>query len=725
MGGLAPETLKRSASWGFTPETVARFRIDDGNRNRFISERDYAFLYPLNGKYGKWVRDRVTAQRIFHSADECFEVVHYHLLRRDEGIAVIPLSEQAKRLPATVEGIAELIVALGPLTLTGARWSTDETTTLSSSGKGFEVGDDCYSASGLARYLVELVKDEPYVLFESAEETCDLAALAANGTATVRLLVVNENGISPKVTESAVVVRDEFGFFELNVDVGTGCFVQARALCGDTIKDFSKHPGTGAQFSGVVPQWVALRQEVEQLLLLAPQLRFIELEVLPDDDGSFRVVSMSDAPKHSTALAFDRETVRFLEEQVAVKKASALPLSTRSRKWFVNLGRTIRRQWGRLIFPSGLVPYQSVRWIGDVSRDLVARNGVPLRQKFWAYRNGFLSYRIPQYGLTPQNREQYISDFEYRWLRHINRDYRHWLEDKISLKHIAAEFSDLLPAYYFHTHAHSDGVQVTALMDCEDEGNLTLENVLELVTRVGTVALKPDEGSHGDGFYRLDLVRGEYRLNGTAVSEADVLDVLSNPENDYLVTEFIEMHPDIARIYPKSVNTVRMIVFREGGGEPQIGNSYLRIGSEQSGYVDNTAQGGMFAEIDVATGRFGNGQALKNGKVVSCPIHPDTGEVIYGQLPDWENVKESVLRVAESMPQLEYLGFDVAITPGGCTIPEVNRFPDYPRIERLTPATTRYLLGKLEAKKREHGYDCHRPRSLVGLPRRDGGRENE
>ena len=73
--------------------------------------------------------------------------------------------------------------------------------------------------------------------------------------------------------------------------------------------------------------------------------------------------------------------------------------------------------------------------------------------------------------------------------------------------------------------------------------------------------------------------------------------------------------------------------------------------------------------------------------------------------------------MAAAVPQLEYMGFDVAITQEGLKLLEVNRYPDYPRISRLTKDTIGYLLGRIEAKKRfmkvDEGW------SLVKLPRRD------
>ena len=67
---------------------------------------------------------------------------------------------------------------------------------------------------------------------------------------------------------------------------------------------------------------------------------------------------------------------------------------------------------------------------------------------------------------------------------------------------------------------------------------------------------------------------------------------------------------------------------------------------------------------------------------------------------------------------MEYFGFDVAVTEDGIKLPEINRFPDYPKIEKLSPETMKYLLKKLDEKKHRCGYDRKPCRKLVHLPKR-------
>ena len=197
----------------------------------------------------------------------------------------------------------------------------------------------------------------------------------------------------------------------------------------------------------------------------------------------------------------------------------------------------IRAKFARAFYPKGLVPYQSTRWISNVWTDFWTNKEATLREKLWAYKHGFLSYRIPQYGITEENLGEYISDFEYKWLRHINPKYRKWMEDKITVKYVCADYND-------YTN--------------------TFDEIFRLVEEKGVLALKPDEGSHGDGFYKFTYEDGKYQLNYQDVTKQQVLDILEDINNQYLVTEYINMCDELKAVYDGAVNTVRMIVFKDG-----------------------------------------------------------------------------------------------------------------------------------------------------------------
>ena len=256
------------------------------------------------------------------------------------------------------------------------------------------------------------------------------------------------------------------------------------------------------------------------------------------------------------------------------------------------------------------------------------------------------------------------------------------------------------------------------MMDLPRGYTNTYSDIFRLVQEKGSLALKPDEGSHGNGFFRFSYENGKYYLNYNEATEQDVLDILQDVKNQYIITEYIDMHEELKRIYPGAVNTIRMIVFKKDGKTPVIGNAYMRFGSKRTGAVDNMGAGGMYARIDVETGRFYDSKIIEANEIKPCLYHPDTNVKIDGYLPNWEKVKADVLAVARSIPQLEYFGFDLALTPDGLKFPEINRFPDYPAIEKYTPQTIDYLLYKLEKKKEAFGYIKHRGHSVFKLPKR-------
>ena len=170
---------------------------------------------------------------------------------------------------------------------------------------------------------------------------------------------------------------------------------------------------------------------------------------------------------------------------------------------------------------------------------------------------------------------------------------------------------------------------------------------------------------------------------------------------DYIIVEYVEMHPEIKRLNPMSLNTIRVMLINEDGNNPFIASSFMRIGTKQSGIVDNTAQGGMFCKVDVQTGRFFDGEKVNNHVITPSPIHPDTGELVEGTIPHWELVREKLIQIANYMPQLEWMGFDIAITQDGFNIIEINSHQGLHRYHTYPQDVKDYFERKLKKKNKK------------------------
>ena len=141
----------------------------------------------------------------------------------------------------------------------------------------------------------------------------------------------------------------------------------------------------------------------------------------------------------------------------------------------------------------------------------------------------------------------------------------------------------------------------------------------------------------------------------------------------FLVEQLVIQHEDYARIYPLSVNTLRLVTMTKPGGQPAIVFSCIRLGNNGR-RVDNLNSGGMAALVDLEKGCISTPGADKDGKLYS--EHPTTGVTLKGAPLAYTReaaqlVKEAALRISE----LGYVGWDVAVTPDGPILIEANHFP--------------------------------------------------
>ena len=141
-----------------------------------------------------------------------------------------------------------------------------------------------------------------------------------------------------------------------------------------------------------------------------------------------------------------------------------------------------------------------------------------------------------------------------------------------------------------------------------------------------------------------------------------------------LVEEVVVQHPEIAAIYPNAVNTIRMATILTGD-KATVVYAFIRIGNKGH-VVDNLNSGGMAAPLDVKTGKIKYPAADKDGIVYDR--HPQTDTPITGAvIPFWKEAVALCEECAKVIPQVRYVGWDIAITEKGPVVIEGNQFPGH------------------------------------------------
>lgn len=137
--------------------------------------------------------------------------------------------------------------------------------------------------------------------------------------------------------------------------------------------------------------------------------------------------------------------------------------------------------------------------------------------------------------------------------------------------------------------------------------------------------------------------------------------------DEVLLEEVIVQHPDLAAVCPGTVNTTRITAFHDGS-DVHILAIAQKFG--RGAVSDQMSFGGFYTMLDDAGRALGSGYD-SHGHVHER--HPDTGFPIASfQLPLMDEVRAFIDAVARVVPQVQYVGWDVVVTPDGPVLVEGN-----------------------------------------------------
>ena len=263
------------------------------------------------------------------------------------------------------------------------------------------------------------------------------------------------------------------------------------------------------------------------------------------------------------------------------------------------------------------------------------------------YNAGYMDYKIAEmYRLNDAQRRTVITrGISNGIVRRMNdKAYWHFFDDKTQFNTTFAKW------------VGRDWIK------CDE--TLTAEKLAAFLSGKAQFIFKPLEGSSGQGIVK-------YTKNDWQDVKAfrDML-VKAGPA---ILEEIVIQHPDMARLCPTSVNTVRIATML-GDKQEGIVYAFLRIGNGK--VMDNVDCGGMAARVDLATGKLLTVGADKQGNTFDK--HPITGTPIVGfQVPFFEEAKAMCLEAMRVVPQVRFVAWDVAITPEGPRFIEGNSFPSH------------------------------------------------
>lgn len=670
---------------GYNKKSILKYGLSGDYTSQYITDRDYLYLAPYNNAFTKWIDDMLTAQMVLKDSGAHFRKVHFSVFKRNHATHIVKAGSEVEY---SVNDILDVLREEKKLELRPSYWeSSGKRYVLSMKDESIYVNGNCFSEKKIQELFNSITKN--YVVANCVDTSYKLSENSF-GERYIKFWFANDVGDAP------VILSAEMYYYYPNIVTGKKNKMTA-------LIDLEKGCFTMEGIERSIENWDEIKAHLLKMSASIPQISYFTVNIAITEENLFTFLHFSGAP-YLPELAFNDELNDYLVARA--KKKAASQKGKLLKIIFEKIKAKLSDKVVEKILRKGIRPYMGKLWLSAVWSDFLHTKDVSLKKKIWAYKRGFVSYHTYQYGLTEENYSNYLSDFDYYWLNRINGSYQGWLNDKTTYRYVMEPFRECLPKYYFSCYRYNNGdptMHFKPMWDCPKEISACFDGFIELLKREGKLAVKPSAGTHGDGFYCMSCENGVLYVNGEASSEQEIRKLMNERKSFYVVTEYLEMHEFLKAIYPKSVNTIRVMVINRDGHNPEIMQTYMRIGSSTTGFTDNVGYGGICVMVDKETGEISEPQTISKHIYYACPNHPDTGTPIEGYLPNWEILRETVLGMARRVPEIEYMGFDVTITPTGVQVLEINIHQDLHKANTFTPEINNFFREKIAIKKAVYG----------------------
>lgn len=193
------------------------------------------------------------------------------------------------------------------------------------------------------------------------------------------------------------------------------------------------------------------------------------------------------------------------------------------------------------------------------------------------------------------------------------------------------------------------------------------KEVCDFVNQCHDVILKPKSSDCGKGVLKIS--------NGNSLERLRL--IFENREKEgYLAEEVALNCKELDSLYPYSLNTVRITYVLRDNGQPLIFNVMLRCGTSEDSVADNWGAGGILMNVDILTGIVKQPGLDEKGNAYL--YHPTTKTKIVGfEIPHYQEMIDFSKTVARHNRNIVYGGLDIAITPNGFKLIEINFPPAY------------------------------------------------
>ena len=278
--------------------------------------------------------------------------------------------------------------------------------------------------------------------------------------------------------------------------------------------------------------------------------------------------------------------------------------------------------------------------------------------RFGASPNNYRDFGFAS--LSGAQRKTYVTNrLSRKMIKRFNDpEYIHLFEDK-------TKFAELFTEYFGRKWASSE--------------NLTRETLESFIHAVGGKFIyKPAGNAQGMGIRVYENVNPDKAWDEIRTQPKAILE------------EWIPQHELMSKVYSEAINCLRIITVYKDGQTTFLTGGVTRGNGMK---IANASACGIVSPVNFKNGILEKPAADFYGHVYTH--HPLTNYPLVGfKVPFWQETIDMLRKAAGVVPQVGYVGWDVAITPSGPVIIEGNTTPGYKYYQ--IPAHMKNKIGNRE-----------------------------
>ncbi len=270
------------------------------------------------------------------------------------------------------------------------------------------------------------------------------------------------------------------------------------------------------------------------------------------------------------------------------------------------------------------------------------------------------------YTLSKYEKKRWFTCKRAVWLQNKvnNPEYIHLLENKVEALNL---FKDLVSRNWLYAPQAS------------------IEEFIDFTMKTPVFIAKPVDGSCGKGIEKYSII---------GISDDERIKLFGRlAANKMLLEECLKAHDDIY-LGTKALSTFRIYTMIDGKGDVHVLKAKYRVGTGDA--ITDTADGCIAYPISIKYGVIegpGINEVLDSNHYF---YHPKCDKLMVGmRITMWDKVLDVVTKAAKRIPQIRYVGWDIAITNSSIEIIEGNHNPYHGTFEIM--GTERLWWPKLKA----------------------------